>query len=202
MPVWVEVVGWVTKAVFLLLGLLSVYSISIIFNRYKTLKSRDDKEAYLQIRHLIEEKKVSELKNIPNTGLRSSSFRALVEVGSQNTSRLDRAYNSWSAEQRSVLEKGLTTLATLGNNTPFIGLFGTVLGIIQAFGALAHSTGSSTTVMAAISESLVATAIGLFVAIPAVMAFNYYNRWIKDMMTQCEILRDLWIAYSADKAGA
>ncbi len=201
MPVWVEVVGWVTKAVFLVLILLSVYSISIIFNRYRALKSRDDKDIYQEALALIGAGKMAELRNIRGEGLRSSSVHELMNLQSHSPAKMDRVFSSWSAQNRAFLEKGLTSLATLGNNTPFIGLFGTVLGIIQAFGALAHSTGGGNTVMAAIAEALVATAIGLFVAIPAVMAFNFYNRWIKDMMTQCEILRDLIIAHlSVEKA--
>jgi biopolymer transport protein ExbB/TolQ len=202
MPIWVEIVGWVTKAVFVVLLSLSVYSISIIINRYRFLKTQDDLPVYEKARGLIAAGKYLELKNIKDEGLRSSSLLELLGQNTANTQKLDRAFNSWSAEKRSHLEKGLTSLATLGNNTPFIGLFGTVLGIIQAFGAMAHSTGGSNTVMAAIAEALIATAIGLFVAIPAVMAFNYYNRWIKDMMTHCEILRDHFIAQNPAQEAA
>ncbi len=194
MPVWVEVVGWVTKAVFLLLIFLSIYSVTIIINRYRFLKTQDDKETYDKARSLIEAGNLVALQNLKDSGVRASSLVEMLSLQNQTPAKLDRAFSSWSAEKRSHLEKGLTSLATLGNNTPFIGLFGTVLGIIQAFGALAHSTGGSNTVMAAIAEALIATAIGLFVAIPAVMAFNFYNRWIKDMMTHCEILRDMILA--------
>lgn len=82
-----------------------------------------------------------------------------------------------------LLEKRLGILATFGNNAPFIGLFGTVLGVIKAF----HSLGTSTefgvrVVMTGISEALVATAMGLFVAIPSVIAYNYFVRRIKTLM--------------------
>jgi biopolymer transport protein ExbB len=75
----------------------------------------------------------------------------------------------------------LAFLGTLGNNAPFIGLFGTVLGVIRAFADLAThpSSGGAGTVMAGISDALIATAVGLFVALPAVVMFNLYQRWIR-----------------------
>ncbi len=82
--------------------------------------------------------------------------------------------------EKEKLEKGLTLLGTLGNNAPFIGLLGTVLGIIKAFADLAVSSNAGPrVVMAGISEALVATAVGLFVAIPSVIAFNAYRRKIR-----------------------
>jgi len=91
------------------------------------------------------------------------------------------------AQLRLKLEKRLGILATFGNNAPFIGLFGTVLGVINAF----HTLGADTTfgvnaVMGGISEALVATATGLFVAIPSVMAYNYFVRRIKTVLLKRE----------------
>jgi biopolymer transport protein ExbB len=88
---------------------------------------------------------------------------------------------------RLSLEARLGILATFGNNAPFIGLFGTVLGIIQAF----HMIGSSNAfdvqpIMQGISEALIATATGLFVAIPCVIAYNYFTRRVKVVLTQKE----------------
>jgi biopolymer transport protein ExbB len=98
-------------------------------------------------------------------------------------------------------ERNLAFLATLGSNGPFIGLFGTVLGIIKAFHDLAGNQGAAgaTTVMAGISEALVATAVGLLVAIPAVVAFNYFSRKIKVRMAEVEWMAQL--AASQVKAG-
>lgn len=78
------------------------------------------------------------------------------------------------------LELGLTFLGTVGANAPFVGLFGTVLGIIRAFNDLSlESSEGAQAVMAGISEALVATAVGLLVAIPAVVAYNYLQRQVK-----------------------
>ncbi len=90
------------------------------------------------------------------------------------------------------LEKRLGILATFGNNAPFIGLFGTVLGIIKAF----HDLGTSKefgvrVVMTGISEALVATAMGLFVAIPSVIAYNYFVRRVKKILLTYEYRKNL-----------
>jgi biopolymer transport protein ExbB len=90
------------------------------------------------------------------------------------------------------LEKRLGILATFGNNAPFIGLFGTVLGVINAFHSLGdeNSLGVAT-IMGGISEALVATATGLFVAIPSVMAYNYFVRRIKMILLEQEAKNEL-----------
>lgn len=94
--------------------------------------------------------------------------------------------------QKSRFESYLIFLGTLGNNAPFIGLFGTVLGIIKAFKDL--SIGDPTkgagaqAVMAGISEALVATAVGLAVALPAVVAFNYFKTVVKRFVANTESL--------------
>lgn len=92
------------------------------------------------------------------------------------------------AKLRVLLEKRLGILATFGNNAPFIGLFGTVLGIINAFHSLSKegSEFGVNAVMGGISEALVATAVGLFVAIPSVIAYNYFVRKIKMMLLEME----------------
>ena len=91
------------------------------------------------------------------------------------------------AELRILLEKRLGILATFGNNAPFIGLFGTVLGIINAFHSLSRgSEFGVNAVMGGISEALVATAAGLFVAIPSVIAYNYFVRKIKMTLLEME----------------
>ncbi|WP_345972741.1 MotA/TolQ/ExbB proton channel family protein [Sulfurimonas diazotrophicus] len=91
------------------------------------------------------------------------------------------------AQLRLKLEKRLGILATFGNNAPFIGLFGTVLGVINAFHTLgADASFGVNAVMGGISEALVATATGLFVAIPSVMAYNYFVRRIKTVLLKRE----------------
>jgi biopolymer transport protein ExbB len=96
------------------------------------------------------------------------------------------------ARLRVALEKHLGILGTLGNNAPFIGLFGTVLGIIRAFADLSHNqTGGTAVVMTGISEALVATAIGLMVAIPAVVAFNIFQGRVRKAMAEVDAMAHL-----------
>ena len=84
------------------------------------------------------------------------------------------------ARWRRAGERNLIVLGTLGNNVPFVGLFGTVLGVIKAFDDLkVKTTAGESAAMAGVAEALVATAVGLLVAIPAVVAFNYFGRRLR-----------------------
>ena len=109
-----------------------------------------------------------------------------------------------AALQRMKLERRLAFLGTLGNNAPFIGLFGTVIGVMQAFERLGEQTqvqaaaaggGTPQEVMASIAEALVATAVGLFVAIPAVVAYNVFQRHAKAILANTEALSKVLLAY-------
>ena len=93
-------------------------------------------------------------------------------------------------QEKKALESKLSFLGTLGNNAPFIGLFGTVLGIIRAFADLSQAAAgqASQAVMAGISEALIATAVGLLVALPAVVAYNVFMRVIRNRVTDAESL--------------
>ncbi|PCI36697.1 MAG: hypothetical protein COB53_08725 [Elusimicrobia bacterium] len=91
-------------------------------------------------------------------------------------------------EERLKLEKFLVVLGTLGNTVPFIGLFGTVVGIIKAFRDLALAgSGGPAVVAKGIAEALIATAAGMAVAIPAVIVYNYYMRKVKDTSVEMEV---------------
>ena len=99
------------------------------------------------------------------------------------------------------MESRLVVLGTLGNNAPFIGLFGTVLGIIKAFHDLAMASNPNpSVVMAGVSEALVATAVGLLVAIPAVIAYNFFQRKVKEFVTQMETASKILLVYLKSEA--
>ena len=112
------------------------------------------------------------------------------------------------ALQRMRLEKRLAFLGTLGNNAPFIGLFGTVIGVVQAFEALGRQTATAAAtqgmapqeVMAAIAEALVATAVGLFVAIPAVATYNFFVRRMRSILTNTDALSHVLLSHLAGVA--
>jgi biopolymer transport protein ExbB/biopolymer transport protein TolQ len=108
------------------------------------------------------------------------------------------AVDSELALVRKELERGTNLLGTLGNNAPFIGLFGTVLGVIIAFHALGQAGGNAGQmggVMAGIAEALVATGVGLFVALPAVIAYNLIQKRIGDIESGALSLTKLLTAY-------
>jgi biopolymer transport protein ExbB len=94
-----------------------------------------------------------------------------------------------------ALERNLAFLGTVGSNAPFIGLFGTVLGIIKAFQSLAGTQSANfKVVMADISEALVATGVGLLVAVPAVIAYNVFSRRVRQTVTNAEAISHLVLA--------
>ncbi len=101
---------------------------------------------------------------------------------------------------KSDWEKALPLLATIGSNAPFVGLFGTVLGIIQAFHDLSKQAGGTGVqgVTAGISEALIATAIGILVALPAVVAFNLFQRRVKAAMSSAEALKSYLVGKIAE----
>jgi biopolymer transport protein ExbB len=115
----------------------------------------------------------------------------------------EKGMQSALAIERSTLENRLAFLGTLGNNAPFIGLFGTVIGVLLAFEALSKTQGApsgtsqvaSNAVMGSIAEALVATAVGIGVALPAVAAYNYFQRRIASILADAEALTNLVLAY-------
>jgi biopolymer transport protein ExbB len=109
---------------------------------------------------------------------------------------MDQSMTGFLFGEKQKLDHGLVILGTLGSNAPFIGLFGTVIGIIQAFSDLASNpAGGPSVVMAGISEALIATAVGLIVAIPAVIAFNGFQRVVRRKLSNAEALKGLVIAH-------
>lgn len=115
-----------------------------------------------------------------------------VESGAETVAELITAGQE---RERKRTEKGLVVLGTLGNNAPFVGLFGTVIGIIEAFHELSlNPQGAATGVMAGISEALVATGVGLLVALPAVAAYNYFGKRAGEVAQNAEVLGRLILA--------
>jgi biopolymer transport protein ExbB len=127
---------------------------------------------------------------------------ALVGIGELPRGRNAalEAMASARSQERLRLERYLGVLGTLGNNAPFIGLFGTVLGIIKAFADLARNQGGggAAVVMAGISEALVATAVGLVVAIPAVIAFNIFQGKVRRTLGRVDAMAHLILSALPD----
>jgi biopolymer transport protein ExbB len=176
-----------------LLCVLSVLSIAVMLERAvyfssHSLKDSDDLAVKLAKGDLDSVKKFIDGKK----GMEAAVLReALGSIGSGPDS-VEEVIAATVARERPQYERFLSFLGTLGSNAPFIGLFGTVLGIIKAFNDLgqtgAKGAAMQQTVMAGISEALVATAVGLAVAIPAVVGYNVLTRSLKTITSRTNAL--------------
>jgi biopolymer transport protein ExbB len=188
---------------FILLA-LSLWSVAVIIQKFREFKIRKRGSAELesQVPALLAQ---GEFKQAEKLALASPSAEgAVLRAGLSNLGlepvALEQVMESQRIQERILMEKSLLVLGTLGNNAPFIGLFGTVLGIIKAFNDLAIAgTSGPTVMMRGVSEALVATAVGLLIAIPAVAAYNYFQSRIKKSMASADRLSRLVLAYSSKK---
>jgi biopolymer transport protein TolQ len=190
--------GYVVKAVLGILLFFSVVSWTIIFYKWRHF-SKADKESYnfLRLYEATQSPKdlFSSSKKFGVSPL-SSLFRSVYsEKTYTEKDELKRMLRRYSALESAKLERYLNFLATTGSTTPFIGLFGTVWGIMNSFKGIGAAGSASLAVVApGIAEALIATAIGLAAAIPAVVAYNYYlsraNRMIIEMEDFAEELVD------------
>ncbi len=194
-PLWILFIGWATKAVLLLLAGLSVWSVSILIDRKRKFKEALGTPESDQARQFIRTLDHVSLKKWAegNQSLQAASIREVL-LAPQGAEAIAYAQKAFLADRRAELSRGLSILATLGSNAPFIGLFGTVLGIIQSFAALATSTTAMNQVIASLAEALIATAVGLFVAIPAVVGYNIFSQKLKSALAESESLRDLYLS--------
>ncbi len=194
-PLWILFIGWATKAVLLFLAGLSVWSVSILIDRKRKFKELFLNEGSNEVRELIRSENLPGIKKwaAENNSLQSLALREVI-AAPQTAEAIAYAQKSYLADRRSELSVGLPILATLGSNAPFIGLFGTVLGIIQSFAALATSSSAMNQVIASLAEALTATAVGLFVAIPASVGYNFFLQKMKSAVADCESLRDLYLS--------
>jgi len=187
---WAQM-GWTAKIVVILLFLMSAYSIGVMIDRALAFSAarkqsrlfapavagalRDGKldEAI----KIADRYKKSHLAKVVVAGLQEfKAHESSADIPGEEIEACRRALERAEAITHAELKRGVAALATIGASAPFVGLFGTVVGIINAFKGISteKSTGLGA-VAGGISEALVATAIGLFVAIPAVWAFNYFT---------------------------
>lgn len=183
-----------------LLLALSAVSFATMVERWIFLYRRRDPDLRSRV---IERLNADDLPGAEATLKSSRSFQARVVGQALNwveggPEAMSDAMESELLLVRKQLERGVTLLGTLGNNAPFVGLLGTVLGVIIAFRALGQSGGNASQmggVMAGISEALVATGVGLFVALPAVVAYNAIQKKIGDIEADAQSLTKLLTAY-------
>lgn len=184
--------------------LLSICSIAIIIERFFSLRATLNQSRKVSER-AKEAMKANDLKVLEDISRNHDAVEgrllsyALRYAQNPGNKSVEEVMNSYVLMERPQLEKNLGFLGTLGNNAPFIGLLGTVLGVVRAFADLSASQQNPGIVMAGISEALVATAVGIFVAIPAVAAYNYFQRQVKQILLSAESIKQLCLAYVADR---
>ncbi len=182
--------GYIVKAVLLILMLFSVVSWAIIFfkQRYFSLANKESDQfqrLYRKNRNpksLFQETRGLMLSPIANV------FKAVyADEANKDKNEIKRLLRRYETLESVKLEKYLNFLATTGSTAPFIGLFGTVWGIMNAFQGIGTAGSASLTVVApGIAEALIATAVGLAAAIPAVIAYNYYLSMSRKMIIEME----------------
>ena len=128
----------------------------------------------------------------------ASMVQALESAAGAGIASARRMVAATRAHERRVLERYIGVLGTVGANAPFIGLFGTVLEILRVFGLVGEggmgSSAQSGAIMAGISEALVATGVGLLVAIPAVVAFNALTKWVDTILSEADEVTEVAFA--------
>ncbi len=185
---------------------LSILSVAIILERaWFFLSLRDDVGTLAKelTRTLETSLEAAQKRMSASPSAEAAVVLAGLEMAHRGPEAAEEAMNGAAAIQRMKLEKRLAFLGTLGNNAPFIGLFGTVIGVMIAFGKLGAEQGTaqgaaqvaSKDVMLGISEALVATAVGIFVAIPAVAANNTFQRMTKATLANTEALSRTLLAF-------
>jgi biopolymer transport protein ExbB/biopolymer transport protein TolQ len=188
---------------YLLIG-LSMISLGIIIERIIYFrKRRIDAPALGKalLKHLVSDDREGAKKRLAQTpGVEAEVVREALDWYDQGEGAVQEVLALGVKERRKSFEAGLLFLGTLGNNAPFIGLFGTVLGVITAFRELGNNaTGAMGNVMSGIAEALVATAVGILVALPAVIGFNIFQKKVHDVEDNVSTLGGAVLAHLKGK---
>ncbi len=193
--------GLFARLVVYVLGIMSLSSIVVMAERFVSFakSNRDSRKFATALAGSIEKNgldeaakgvKAAKAKSVGHLGrVLSSGLGAYVMTRTAGTTpdltieSVARGLERQAQREQQNLKRGLNLLATVGSTAPFVGLLGTVVGIINAFQQMAATgSGGLATVSAGISEALITTAFGLLVAIPAVMAYNYMQGWVDARM--------------------
>jgi len=183
--------GWPARSVVILLLVMSAWSVGVMIDRWIAYQAaRKQSRVFAPaVAGALKEGKIDEAISIAEQNRRSHLAKVVTaglqefqaheisrEIPGEDIEASKRALERAAAIVHSELKRGVSSLATIGSTAPFVGLFGTVLGIINAFHGIStqKSTGLGA-VAGGISEALVTTAFGLFVAIPAVWVYNYFS---------------------------
>ncbi len=207
----VRTMSWAGLGVMIVLVIMSIYSIAVMLERYLTFSSaaKQSREfaprvgEMLRSAHIDEAIKLSQnyrrshLAVVVNSGLQELAAQRGGKAAPQMR-KAKRAVRRAAMMKTADLQRGLSSLATVGSTAPFVGLFGTVIGIIDAFHKMnQQDTSGFSAIAGGISEALVATAFGLLVAIPAVWMYNYFtsrvSRFAVEMQNSADELMDYFL---------
>jgi biopolymer transport protein ExbB len=194
MSMW-GVMAWPARIVVIVLFLMSAWSIGVMIDRLIAYNAarKQSRQFAPAVAGALREGKLDEAIKIADRFNKSHLAKVVVaglqefrahqlssEISGEEIEASKRALERAEAIVHAELKRGISSLATIGSTSPFVGLFGTVVGIINAFKGITQqkSTGLSA-VAGGISEALVTTAVGLFVAVPAVWMFNYFTNRIE-----------------------
>ena len=177
---------FVVKSVILILIASSIFSWALILDKYRLFKRIDKSTKLFEDKFWKSKSAETFYKNLPDktddplAQIFKSTMEELIKTRSKSSTvqsaRVQRVVEVSIDKQSKDIEKNFTYLATVGSTAPFIGLFGTVWGIMNSFQSIAISRNTSLAIVApGIAEALFATALGLLAAIPAVIAYNKFN---------------------------
>lgn len=211
---------WLAKGVVIVMFIMSAWSIGVMIDRFLAYKAAKDQSRQFApaVAGALREGKLDEAIKIADRYKKSHLAKVVVaglqefrahqlssDISGEQIEASKRALERAEAIVGAELKRGVSSLATIGSTGPFVGLFGTVIGIINAFKGIASSKSTGLGAVAGgISEALVTTAFGLFVAIPAVMMFNYFTNKLEafnvEMGNSASELIDYFIKRSQAKA--
>src|SRR5215468_3679908 len=214
--------GFLAKAVVIGLFIMSAYSIGVMIDRIMAYSAarKQSRQFAPAVAGALREGKLDEAVKIADRYKKSHLAKVVVaglqefqahqistEIPGEEIDASKRALDRAEAIVRAELKRGVSGLATIGSTAPFVGLFGTVVGIINAFKTMAaQKTPGIGAIAGGISEALVTTAIGLFVAVPAVWMFNYFTGRVDafdvEMGNSSSELVDYFVKRAEAKAGA
>jgi biopolymer transport protein ExbB/biopolymer transport protein TolQ len=209
--------GVVAKFVVFILAIMSAYSISIMIERWITYRqARNQSRVFTPaVAECLKEGKIEEAIALGEQNNKSHLAKVLIsglhelqahakskEIPGETIESAKRALDRATAIGISDLKRGLGGLATIGSTAPFVGLFGTTVGIINAFqGMKTEETAGIAAVAGGIAEALVTTAFGLFVAVPAVWAYNAFTNRIETFTIEMDNSSSELIDYFLKKRG-
>jgi biopolymer transport protein ExbB/TolQ len=194
--------GWAAICVVIILGIMSAYSISVMIERWLTYRqARKQSRLFTPaVAECLKDGKIDEAIALGEQYNKSHLAKVLVsglhelqahakskEIPGESLEASKRALERATAVNIEDFKRGLSSLATIGSTAPFVGLFGTTIGIINAFtGMKTEETAGIAAVAGGIAEALVTTAFGLFVAVPAVWMFNIFTNKIETFTVEMD----------------